>query len=383
MTSKQKIEQLLKKAGVTLNGSNPWDIQVHDERLYDRIFSTGSLGIGESYMDGWWDVEDFPTFLNKVLSARLDLELIHIGTLWYIARAWLLNMQNKDRSVEVAEQHYDAGNDLYEKMLDKRMAYTCGYWGGSPPARNLDEAQEAKLDLVCKKLHLKRGQTVLDIGCGWGSFAKFAAEKYGAHVTGVTISKEQAALARERCKGLPVEIKLEDYRDTTWQPASPETSSRGGFDHIVSLGMFEHVGYKNYRTYMQKVHSLLKDDGLFLLHTIGTTKSVVTTDPWVDKYIFPGGMLPSVAYIGKAIDDLLILEDWHSFGPDYETTLLAWCANFEKGWPEIKDKYSDPFYRMWRFYLNTAASTFRVRHNQLWQIVFSKKGVPGGYQTVR
>jgi cyclopropane-fatty-acyl-phospholipid synthase len=372
MTSKQKIEQLLKHAGVTLNGGNLWDIQVHDERLYDRIFSSGSLGIGESYMDGWWDVQDFPTFFNKVLTARLDLELVHIGTLWYIARAWVLNMQNKERAFEVGEKHYDIGNDLYERMLDKRMVYTCGYWSGSPPARNLDEAQEAKLDLVCKKLALKHGQTVLDIGCGWGSFAKFAAERYGAHVTGITVSKEQAELARERCKNLPVEIKLEDYRDTT-----------GKFDHIVSLGMFEHVGPKNYRTYMEKVHSLLNDDGLFLLHTIGTTKSITAIDPWVDKYIFPNGVLPSVAYIGKAVDDLLILEDWHNFGPDYEKTLLAWCSNFERGWPAIKDKYDERFYRMWRFYLHTAAATFRARHNQLWQIVLSKKGVPGGYKTVR
>ena len=372
MTSKQRAEQLLTKAGVAINGPNPWDIQVHDERLYDRVFSSGTMGVGESYMDGWWDVEDFPTFFQKVLDARLDRELRKVSTLWYYARAWVFNMQNKDRAFEVGETHYDAGNDLYERMLDTRMVYTCGYWSGNPPARTLDEAQEAKLDLVCKKLGLKRGQTVLDIGCGWGSFAKFAAEKYGAVVTGVTISKEQAALARERCEGLPVEIRFEDYRDTT-----------GTFDHIVSLGMFEHVGPKNYRTYMKKVHSLLKDDGLFLLHTIGTTKSVVATDPWINKYIFPNGVLPSVAYIGKAVDGLLILEDWHSFGPDYEKTLLAWCSNFEKGWPDIKDTYSESFYRMWRFYLQSCAATFRARHNQLWQIVVSKKGVPGCYTSVR
>ncbi len=372
MTSKEKVIELLDVAGVTLNGPNPWDIQVHDERMYDRIFSNGSLGVGESYMDGWWDVADLPTFLHKVLAARIDQKLVHIGTLWYVARAWVLNMQNKDRARKVAEQHYDVGNDLYERMLDKQMVYTCGYWSGTPAAQTLDEAQEAKLDLICKKLGLKPGQTVLDIGCGWGSFAKFAAEKYGAKVTGVTISKEQVALARERCKGLPVEIRLEDYRDT-----------QGQFDHIVSVGMFEHVGYKNYRAYMEKVYSLLKDGGLFLLHTIGTTKSVKTTDPWIDKYIFPNGMLPSVAYIGKAMDDLLVLEDWHNFGPDYQKTLLAWCANFEKGWPDIKDRYSERFYRMWRFYLHTSAATFGERHNQLWQIVLSKKGTPGGYRTVR
>jgi cyclopropane-fatty-acyl-phospholipid synthase len=372
MTSKDKVVQLLSKAGVTVNGAHPFDIQVHDERLYDRIFASGSLGIGESYMDGWWDVEDMPAFLHKVLEARLDLELVHIGTLWYIARAWVLNRQNRDRAKVVAEVHYDAGNDLYRRMLDRRMIYSCGYWSGTPAAQTLDEAQEAKLDLVCRKLGLKPGMTLLDIGCGWGGFAKFAAERYGVRVTGITLSKEQAALASEECRGLPVEIRIEDYRDTT-----------GEFDRVVSIGMFEHVGYKNYRTYMQKVHRLLKDDGLFLLHTIGTTKSVTTVDPWVDKYIFPNGMLPSVAYIGKAVDDLLILEDWHNFGPDYHKTLLEWDKNFVAAWPELKDKYSERFYRMWRFYLNTSAATFYERHNQLWQVVLSKKGVPGGYRTVR
>ncbi len=375
MTSKERTQQLLSKAGIEINGKQPWDIQVHDERFYDRIFSSGSLGIGESYMDGWWDVEDFPTFLQKAINARIDRELVHIGTLWLIAKAWVLNMQNKDRAKKVGEQHYDAGNDLYERMLDKRMVYTCGYWSSpTTPARDLDDAQEQKLDLVCRKLNLQPGQTVLDIGCGWGSFAKFAAEKYGVKVTGVTISKEQAALAQGRCKGLDVDIRFEDYRDTT-----------GQFDHIVSLGMFEHVGPKNYRTYMQKVNTLLKDNGLFLLHTIGTTKSVMTTDPWIDKYIFPGGVLPSIAYIGKAIDDLLIVEDWHNFGPDYQKTLLAWADNFEKSWPDIKDNYSERFRRMWRFYLHASAATFGLRHNQLWQVVLSKQGhgVGGGYKTVR
>lgn len=373
MTSKEKATELLAKAGITINGLHPWDVQVHDERVYDRIFSSGTLAVGESYMDGWWDVADLLTFLKKVVNARLDLELQSVGTLWYFARAWVLNMQNKDRAKKVGKQHYDAGNDLYERMLDKRMVYTCGYWSSpATPAQNLDDAQEQKLDLVCRKLNLKPGQTVLDIGCGWGSFAKFAAEKYGVNVVGITISKEQAELARERCKGLPVEIRFEDYRDTT-----------GQFDHIVSLGMFEHVGPKNYRVYMEKAKSLLKDGGMFLLHTIGTNQSVLATDPWIDKYIFPGGVLPSVAYIGKAVDGLFVMEDWHNFGPDYEKTLLAWCANFEKGWAEIKDKYNERFYRMWHFYLLTSATTFGLRHNQLWQVVLSKNGTPGGYKTVR
>jgi cyclopropane-fatty-acyl-phospholipid synthase len=372
MNAKAKLEELAAKAGVTINGSAPTDPRVTDRRLYDRIFSGGSLAAGESYMDGWWEVEDMAGFFDRILRSRVDRSLVHIGTLWYVLRARLTNMQNKERAFVVGEQHYDIGNDLYERMLDKRMVYTCGYWSGMLPPRNLDEAQEAKLDLVCRKIGLKAGQEVLDVGCGWGSFAAFAAEKYGARVVGITISKEQAALARERCKGLPVEIRVEDYRDT-----------KGQFDHIVSLGMFEHVGPKNYRTYMRKMRELLRDDGLFLLHTIGGEHSTLRTDPWIHRYIFPNGVLPSVAQIGSAIDRVFVMEDWHNFGPDYDKTLMAWWQNFDHHWPEIKNQYSERFYRMWRYYLLSCAATFRARRNNLWQVVLSKEGVRGGYRSVR
>jgi cyclopropane-fatty-acyl-phospholipid synthase len=278
-------------------------------------------------------------------------------------------MQNRRRAFQVGEEHYDIGNDLYEHMLDKRMVYSCGYWKN---ATHLDEAQEAKLDLVCRKLGLKSGDRVLDIGCGWGSFAQFAACRYGAHVTGVTVSKEQVQFAREQVKGLPVEIRLEDYRDT-----------RGQFDHIVSLGMFEHVGPKNYGAYMGRVHALLRDGGLFLLHTIGAHHSVWHTDPWIHTYIFPNGVLPSVAQVGSAIDRLFVLEDWHNFGADYDKTLMAWYANFERGWEDLAAHYGPRFFRMWRYYLLSCAGSFRARHNQLWQIVLSKRGTSGGYQSIR
>jgi cyclopropane-fatty-acyl-phospholipid synthase len=225
---------------------------------------------------------------------------------------------------------------------------------------------------VCRKLGLKPGQKVLDIGCGWGSFAKFAAERYGVEVVGLTISKEQAALAREVVAGLPVEIRLQDYRHV-----------EGKFDAVVSIGMFEHVGHRNYRTYMEAAHRLLKDDGLFLLHTIGGNFSDIDIDPWFDKYIFPNGILPEVKHIGTSTDKLFIIEDWHNFGTDYNKTLMAWWRNFEAAWPELKDKYSTRFYRMWKYYIHSIAGGFRARDTQLWQIVLSKEGVPGGYQSVR
>lgn len=370
MAAKEKIAELLSLAGVTLNGPNPYDPQVHDERLYGRLLSGGTLALGEAYMDGWWDADDLSELFHRVFRANIQNAVTETGTLLAIAREWVFNRQNRARAFQIGEKHYDIGNDLYQKMLDRRMTYTCGYWRD---VKTLDEAQEAKLDLVAKKIGLKKGDRVLDIGGGWGSFAKFAAEKYGASVVAITVSKEQVALGSERVKGLPVEIRLQDYRDV----------SDGPYDHIVSLGMFEHVGHKNYRTYMKKVCELLKDDGLFLLHTIGSDKSYHAADPWIEKYIFPNGILPSVAQISCAKDGLFHLEDWHNFGPDYDKTTRAWFENFHAAWPSLKEKYGERFYRMWRYYLLSVAGGFRARTLHLWQIVLSKKGLVGGYHSVR
>ncbi|MDO8529940.1 MAG: cyclopropane fatty acyl phospholipid synthase [bacterium] len=370
MGAKQQIEKYLAQAGLTINGPNSWDLQVHNEKLYGRVLKGGSLALGEAYMDGWWDVEQLDEFFYRLLSP----ELWHQFTLtWPIffnfLRNTLLNLESPSRSFKVGQEHYDIGNDVYEAMLDKRLVYTCGYW---KEARNLEEAQEAKLDLVARKIGLKENDSVLDIGCGWGSFLKFAAEKYGARGTGVTVSKNQVELGKKLCQGLPVDIKLEDYRKTA-----------GEFDHIISLGMFEHVGAKNYRTYMQQASRLLKDDGLFLLHTIGVDAPMKFTDPWVEKYIFPNSILPAPSQIAKSIEGLFVIEDWHNFGADYDKTLMAWFENFDRAWPKLRAHYSERFYRMWKYYLLSFAGSFRGRNLQLWQIVLSKRGVKGGYKSVR
>jgi len=380
------IENLLKKADITIGGDRPQDITVHDERLFNRVIRYGTLGLGEAYMENWWDANAIDAFIYSVLKGHLEKEFrINFASVITIAKAFLFNQQSSENAFNVGEVHYDLGNDLYEVMLDKRMVYTCGYWthstgSGQADAKNLDDAQEAKLNLVCKKIGLKKGDRILDIGCGWGSFAKFAAEKYGASVVGITVSVEQAALARELCEGLPVEIRVQDYREV-----HPSTRLGAGeqFDHIVSLGMFEHVGVKNYRTYFEMANRCLKDGGIFLLHTIGYKLSQLTSDPWIEKYIFPGGAIPSVAQIGKAMEGLFIMEDWHNFGVDYDKTLMAWFKNFDAAWPKLRAKYGDRFYRMWKYYLLTCAGSFRARETDLWQIVLSKNGVPGGYQSVR
>jgi cyclopropane-fatty-acyl-phospholipid synthase len=281
----------------------------------------------------------------------------------------LTNLQSRSRAFIVGEQHYDLGNLLYQCMLDPRMTYTCGYWA---KAGDLEQAQTDKLDLSCRKLGLQPGQRVLDIGCGWGSFAEFAARQYGVRVVGITISREQAELARQRCRGLPVDIRLQDYRELD-EP----------FERIVSLGMFEHVGWRNYVTYMGVVQRCLADGGLFLLHSIGSNRSLAHADPWIDRYIFPNGGLPSIAQIGRAIEKDFVMEDWHNFGADYDRTLMAWHANFERHWPQLAGHYDQRFRRMWRYYLLSCAGAFRARDIQLWQIVLSKGGVPGGYFSVR
>jgi len=361
MNAKKVISQILSEAGISINGKMPWDIQVHDNRFYRRILSEAELGLGESYMDGWWDCEALDESINKILQANLDKKVKgNWKTALFVLKTKLLNRQKKSRAYQVGEQHYDLGNDFYQAMLDTRLNYTCAYWKN---AKNLDEAQEAKLDLVCKKINLNSGMTVLELGCGWGSFAKFAAENYGAKVVAVNISKEQIKLGRELCKGLPVELRLQDYREV-----------EGKYDAVISIGILEHVGYKNYRTYMETVNRCLKDDGVAFIHTIGSNISTTHTNRWTDRYIFPNGMLPSIAQIAKAMEELFVMEDWHNFGPDYDKTLMCWYQNFNNAWPELKDKYGDRFYRMWRFYLLCSAAGFRSRSQQLWQLVMTKTG---------
>jgi cyclopropane-fatty-acyl-phospholipid synthase len=364
-------EDILSLAGVSINGNNPWDIRVTNDDFFRRAITEGEYGVGESYMDKWWDAEKVDELIFRILNAQLEEKIRRKFTiLLRIFSAKLYNMQSRRRAFIVGEKHYDLGNDLFQNMLDKRMNYSCAYW---KDAQNLDEAQEKKLDLICRKINLKPGMHVLDIGCGWSAFGRYAAEKYDVKVTGITVSKEQAELGKKLCEGLPVDIRLMDYRDL-----------KEKYDRIVSVGMIEHVGYKNYRTYFETARKCLKGEGLFLLHTIGTPKSEDSLGLWSEKYIFPNGMLPSIAQLGKAIDNLFIMEDWHSFGQDYDKTLMAWYNNFEMNWDKIKNNYSERFYRMWKYFLLSSAGSFRSRKkSQLWQIVLSSEGVKGGYQSVR
>jgi len=366
---KERARGLLEQAGISINGKAPIDLRVHDEHLYARVFARGSLGLGESYMDGWWDADDLPGLCTRLLTAGLDQELKTLDTLLAHLKARFINLQRGEHAFEIGKVHYDLGNDLFRAMLGRRMVYSCGYWA---TADNLDDAQAAKLDLVCRKLQLKPGQRVLDIGCGWGEALKYAAENYGVEGVGITVSQQQADYARELCAGLPIEIRLQDYRDIDER-----------FDAVYSIGMFEHVGGKNYRTYFESVRRCLKDDGLSLLHSIGSNSAPAQTDPWIEKYIFPKSMIPAASQVAAALEDLFVIEDWHNFGADYDRTLMAWRANVEAAWPTLAANYDERFRRMWRYYLAVSAAVFRSRRDQLWQLTLSPRGVPGGYRVPR
>lgn len=375
--AKKCVQELLLEAGVTVNGKKLSDIQVYNEAFYLRILKDPILGLGESYVATWWDCEQLDQFFYYLLRVGLE-ERIKNNTcfLSYILktklraifmRSW--NLQAKSRAFKVGIRHYDKGNVLFQTMLDKYLTYSCGYW---KEASNLDEAQQAKLALACEKLQLKPGMQVLDIGCGWGSFCRYAAENYHVSVLGVTVSKEQYQYAKDFCRGLPVEIRLVDYR-----------SIQGSFDRVCSIGMFEHVGPKNYLSYMKLIHRCLKKEGLFLLHTIGSNTSQYYPNPWIHKYIFPNGVLPSTQQIGKASEGLFVMEDWHNFGAYYDRTLMTWYANFSENWDSLQKYYDASFYRLWKYYLLACAGAFRARDIQLWQIVFSKGGIMNGYDSIR
>ncbi|HSX10740.1 MAG TPA: cyclopropane fatty acyl phospholipid synthase [Chlamydiales bacterium] len=370
-TPKQIVEEILAQADVRVNGDRPSDIRVYDDRLYARLIADGSLGLGESYMDGWWDAPALDECMCKLLKAKLEAKVKPTWQMaWNYFKAKIFNMQEKGaRSTKVIDQHYELGDNLYELMLGDTLAYTCAYWKN---AHSLDEAQKQKFDLIAKKVGLKKGMRVLDLGCGWGGFAHHIAKNYGVEVVAVNLSAGQCAYAKKLCAGLPVEVRNHDYRE-----------AEGTFDRIISIGLMEHVGAKNYRGFMELIHRCLKDDGLALVHTIGRNESAVTSDPWISKYIFPHGHLPSIAQIGQAAEGLFVMEDWHNIGSNYDTTLLAWYKNFESNWDKIKSNYPEPFYKMWKYYLLSCAGAFRARSIQLWQVVLSKQGVQGGYDSVR
>jgi len=386
---KDIAKEILNIAGIEINGKNPWDIKIHDDRFYKKVLSQGSIGLGESYMDGWWDCDELDQFFYRLLGSKIDEKIkkeLSFGTKSKIAlkflSAKLLNNQSISKSKKVAEMHYNLGNDFYQNMLDHEfMQYTCGYW---KDAKNLQQAQIDKLKLICEKIHLpkktdKNKDKVLELGSGFGGFALFAAKNYNCNVLSYNISKEQVIYAREKSKNLPIEINEEDYRNAM----SPENKEK--FDKVVSIGMMEHVGPKNYKKFMELMNYCVKEKGLVLIHTISGIRAHDPShdDPWTKKYIFPGGHLPAVSEITKAAEGYFKIEDIQNFGHYYDLTLMSWYKNFDKNWPKFKDQYGEKFYRMWKYYLLSCAGGFRAGNICLFQVVLSKGNYGKTYVGVR
>ena len=365
---RKRVEEIMAVADIRVNGDRPWDMQVHRDDFFPRFFAFGSLGMGESYMDGWWDCEQLDELVSRASGADLKSTLRPTDLLLAV-QARLTNPRGGTRAAQEGERHYDLGRELYHRMLDKRMIYSCAYWRN---AETLDEAQERKLDLVARKLRLEPGMKVLDIGCGWGGSIHYFAERYGVAGVAVTLSPDQYDAARELCADFPVEIRLQDYREVDEQ-----------FDCSYSIDMLGHLGRRDYRTYMETVKRNLRPGGLHLAQTAGGDNSSVKADPWVNRYIFPGGHIPSPKQIIGAAEGVLVMEDWHNFTQDYDRTFMCWYANLSAAWENLGDGYDERLFRMWRYYLLSFAGAFRSRASQLWQIVFSHPGPGPGPDCIR
>lgn len=376
MQARELVERLAREADIRINGDRPWDITVHNDNLYARVLKQGTLGLGEAYMEGWWDCEAMDVMFCRALRARLERTFSRTlpSRMTGLAHA-LFNLQSRARAFMVARAHYDADPALFRAMLGPTMQYSCGRWEDvkKSGAAGLDEAQRAKMEMICRKLALESGMSVLDMGCGWGTLALHMAGEHHVRVTGITVSREQLAVAQNRAasEGVDVEFCLMDYR-----------SVQGSWDRVVSVGMFEHVGRRNYDTFMDVVHGALKPGGLFLLHSIGGNGALgagAGADPWLTRHIFPNGILPSPSTLVNALEHDFVLEDWQNFGVDYDKTLMAWHENFERGLREGAFTCTERERRMYRYYLLSCAGAFRARSLQLWQLVLSPEGMPGGY----
>lgn len=374
------VEAYTEAVGVAFNGNAPWDIQVHDKRLYRDLLKRGSLAFGEGYVNGWWSCSQLDELFTRLLRPEQSLEILQGFQASSRLQSWIqsvgerfINWQTQLRSHQVGRRHYDIDPRVYAAMLDSRKIYSCGYWEN---AKSLEEAQEQKLRMICEKLELQQGERLLDIGCGWGGLAAYAAKEYGVEVVGITVSSQQVRFAKEKTKGLPVKIFLTDYRSELVEKEKP-------FDKIVSVGMMEHVGRKNDKKYFAIAERKLKQEGLMLVQTIGSRKTNYQVDPWINTYIFPNGRLPSAQQLCNGFEDYFKLEDWHNFGKDYDKTLMAWWRNFDHAWGQLGEDLTPSFYRLWSYYLLSCAGLFRSGQGQLWQIVLSKPTRKQSYRSVR
>jgi cyclopropane-fatty-acyl-phospholipid synthase len=333
------------------------------KRAAEHVIESGSLGFGEEYMAGDIQVEgDFKqllrfgtdaAFLNLPLGLKAKLAIKHLRQ---------TSLNTLSRSQKHVAHHYDRGNDFYKLWLDETMAYSCAYFRHENDT--LEQAQQQKYEHICRKLQLKPGETLVDIGCGWGGMLIYAAKHYGVRGLGCSLSKQQVEYATELVKqegfSEKISILFEDYRNI-----------KGEFDKFVSIGMFEHVGKQFIPTFMEKTRAILKRGGIGLLHTIGEERSM-PGDPWTLKYIFPGGYIPTLDEIIRAMGEIeLVPTDIENLRIHYAKTVEEWSIRYEAQVKKVEAMFDASFVRMWRMFLNGCVVNFRYGNPRLYQVLFT------------
>ena len=360
------ISELLAGAAVRINGDAPWDIQVYDEKVYRLILTQGSLGLGRAYMEGLWDSDQLDETFHRLLAADIDTKMVgwaRVRLLGEVLRQRLFNLQSPQRAFQVAEQHYDIGNDVFESMLDSRMIYSCAYW---EHASSLEQAQQHKLDMICRKLQLQPGERLLEIGCGWGGLAGHLADR-GAEVDAISLSDAQLAWARRHHMG-PRFLK-QDYRDTA-----------GSYDGIVSVEMVEALGREYWPTFMDCVARNLKPGGRAAIQFISIRDDLfdayAASADFIQAYIFPGGLLIRTSEFRRLAEARgLAWQDQVDFGPDYAETLKTWRVNFNNAVVEgcLPPGFDARFVELWRFYLLYCEGGFRGGGIDVHQVTLVKR----------
>lgn len=350
--------------------AEPINIHLSEPSLSRRILLNPELALGEAYMDGTLTIEndDLYGFLELlIMNQRHQPNLLHYRWLaiFRVAIRWFTQLNRIQKSQKNVAHHYDLSGELYDLFLDADRQYSCGYY--ERLTDTLETAQENKKSLIAKKLLLSPEHTVLDIGSGWGGLSLFLARSFGAKVTGVTLSQEQFNISRARATNqhleADVQFLLQDYRDVT-----------GQFDRIVSVGMFEHVGVPHHQEYFETLSSLLKPDGVALVHSIGRTDGPGATNPWIAKHIFPGGYSPALSEMMLAIEKSgLCVTDIEVWRLHYAQTLRDWRSRFEVNLDRARQLYDDRFCRMWRFYLVTSELAFQLNGHVVFQVQLAKK----------
>lgn len=356
------ISNLLEKMDIQVGGNRAWDIQIHSPDFARRVMTMGGLGLGDSYIEGDWDANSVDSFINHILRARLDKEIKSFGMSISSLKSRFHSLAKGQKPWKFQDVLRNLPNEFFEAILGTNMSFTSGYWAAG--AKTLEEAQQARRDMTCKKLNLKQGMRLLDAGSGWGGFSAFAAEHYGVECVCISSFKGQHEWASQHYAHLPIEFVQNE-----------SLMLDGMFDCIVSIDRFEHLPQKNYRVYLEMGDRILEEDGLLLLQSTGKNERRLNGKHWFDTHILQNNSLPTIAQIAGATNGLFVMEDMHNFGSDYDKTLMAWYQNFEAAWPALQKQYKfdEKLYRTWKYYLLSSAGAYRANDLQQWQCIFSKQ----------